>query len=57
MSEVGRGGEGWWGSIHKAGDEPGWGGVVRGRRGGVKDLKGGYGRGFVRVVVFRVAVA
>lgn len=25
--------------------------------GGVKDLKGGYGRGFVRVVVFRVAVA
>lgn len=25
--------------------------------GGVEDLKGGYGRGFVRVVVFRVAVA
>lgn len=25
--------------------------------GGVKDLKGGYGRGFVHVVVFRVAVA
>lgn len=30
----------------------GWGG-----EGEVKDLKGGYGRGFVCVVVFRVAVA
>lgn len=54
IDERGGGGWGGGGSIHKAGDEPGWGGVVRG---GVKDLKGGYGRGFVRVVVFRVAVA
>lgn len=40
-----------WGySIHKAGDGP----VCVG---GGEDLKGGYGRGFVHVVVFRVAVA